>query len=173
VSRAPISAPSQFGECPKRLTDRGRLVPELRFAGARGFPIRSADDPVVGLHHWVGGERLPLDGADHENRQATVVREARGAVGEVALPCRRSRAIPMQKDPEPRGAGDARGGSATGWRRQNCSPGGTRSAIRASMRRSASTSASAQSRSIVVVAGRMVRVRRQASTRLAKQGQPA
>ena len=73
---------------------------------------------------------------------------------------------PMQKDPEPRCAGDARGGSATGWRRPNCSPGGTRSAIRASMRRSASTSASAQSRSIVVVAGRMVRVRRQASTNL-------
>ena len=38
--------------------------------------------------------------------------------------------------------------------------------MRASIRRSASTSASAQSRSIVVVAGRMVRVRRQASTNL-------
>ena len=42
----------------------------------------------------------------------------------------------------------------------------TRSAMRASMRRSASTSASAQRRSIVVVAGRMVRGRRQASTTL-------
>ena len=48
--------------------------------------------------------------------------------------------------------------------RSRRSPGGTRSAMRASMQRSASTSASAQSRSIVVVAGRMVRVRRQAST---------
>ena len=38
--------------------------------------------------------------------------------------------------------------------------------MRASIRRSASTSAAAQSRSIVVVAGRMVRVRRQASTNL-------
>lgn len=36
-------------------------------------------------------------------------------------------------------------------------PGRNRSAMRASIRRSASTSASAQSRSIVVVAGRMVR----------------
>ena len=50
--------------------------------------------------------------------------------------------------------------------RSRRSPGGTRSAMRASIRRSASTSASAQSRSIVVVAGRMVRVRRQASTNL-------
>ena len=46
------------------------------------------------------------------------------------------------------------------------SPGGTRSAMRASIRRSASTSASAQSRSIVVVVGRIVRVCRQASTNL-------
>ena len=53
--------------------------------------------------------------------------------------------------------------------RSRRSPGGTRSAMRASMRRSASTSASAQSRSIVVVAGRMVRVRRQASTNLRDQ----
>ena len=48
--------------------------------------------------------------------------------------------------------------------RSRRSLGGTRSAMRASIRRSASTSASAQSRSIVVVAGRMVRLRRQAST---------
>ena len=47
--------------------------------------------------------------------------------------------------------------------------GGTRSAMRASIRRSASTSAAAQSRSIVVVAGRMVRVSRQASTEPADQ----
>ena len=46
------------------------------------------------------------------------------------------------------------------------SPGGIRSAMRASIRRSASTSASAQNRSIVVVAGRIVRVRRHASTNL-------
>ena len=38
--------------------------------------------------------------------------------------------------------------------------------MRASIRRSASTSASAQSRSIVVVAGSMVRVSRQAPTNL-------
>ena len=48
--------------------------------------------------------------------------------------------------------------------RSRRSLGGTRSAMRASIRRSASTSASAQSRSIVVMAGRMVRLRRQAST---------
>ena len=71
--------PSQLGECPERLTDRGRLVAELRFAGARGFTICPADDPVVGLHHRGGDERLPLDGADRENREATVVRGARGA----------------------------------------------------------------------------------------------
>ena len=50
--------------------------------------------------------------------------------------------------------------------RSRRSPGGTRAAMRASIRRSTSTSASARSRSIVVVTGRMVRVRRQASTNL-------
>ena len=30
---------------------------------------------VVGLHHRAGEEHLPLDGADHENREAAVVRE--------------------------------------------------------------------------------------------------
>ena len=40
--------------------------PELRFAGPGGFAIRSADEPVVGLHHRVGEEHLPLDGADRE-----------------------------------------------------------------------------------------------------------
>ena len=30
----------------------------------------SADEPVVGLHHRVGEEHLPLDGADRENRRA-------------------------------------------------------------------------------------------------------
>ena len=61
VSRAPITAVprSAIGECPERLADRGRLVPELRFAGPGGFAIRSADEPVVSLHHHVGEEHLP------------------------------------------------------------------------------------------------------------------
>ena len=79
MSRAPISALPQIGECPERLADRGRLVPELRFAGPGGFAIRSADEPVVSLHHRVDEEQLPLDGADRENREAAVVRGARGA----------------------------------------------------------------------------------------------
>ena len=78
--------PAQCGECPERLADRDRLVAELRFAGARGFAIRSADDPVMGLHHRISEERLPLDGADRENREAAVVRELAEPVGEVALP---------------------------------------------------------------------------------------
>lgn len=53
--------PPQLRECSERLADRGRLVPELRFAGPGSFAIRSADDPVVGLHHRVDEERLPLD----------------------------------------------------------------------------------------------------------------
>ena len=76
----------QFGERPERLADRGRFVPELRIAGACGFAIRSADDPVVGLHHRVGEKHLPLEGADRENREATVVRELAEPVGEVAFP---------------------------------------------------------------------------------------
>ena len=39
------------------------FVPELRFAGAHGGAIRPADDSVVGLHHGVGEEHLPLDGS--------------------------------------------------------------------------------------------------------------
>ena len=90
--------PPQLGECPERLADRGRLVAELRFAGARGFTIRPADDPVVGLHHRVGDERLPLDGADHENREAAVVRELAEPVGEVALPLPAQPRDPMWRD---------------------------------------------------------------------------
>ena len=86
ASRAPDQLPPQLGECPERLADRGRLVSELHFAGPSGFAIRSADDPVVGLHHRVGEEHLPLDGADRENRDAAVVRELAEPVGEVALP---------------------------------------------------------------------------------------
>ena len=48
----------------------GRLVSDLRFAGTGGFAIRSADDPVVGLHHRVDEEHLPLDGAGRENCEA-------------------------------------------------------------------------------------------------------
>ena len=84
MSLAPISA--LLGEGPERLADRGRFVPELRFAGAHGGAIRPADDPVVGLHHGVGEEHLPLDGADCENRQATAFRELAQPVGEVAFP---------------------------------------------------------------------------------------
>ena len=76
----------QFGERPERLADRGRLVPELPFAGTRGFAIRSADDPVVGLHHRVGEKQLPLDGADRENREAAAVRGARGARRRSSVP---------------------------------------------------------------------------------------
>ena len=88
----------QLGECPERLADRGRLVAELRLAGARGFTIRPADDPVVGLHHGVGDERLPLDGADPENREAAVVRELAEPVGEVALPLPAQPRDPMWRD---------------------------------------------------------------------------
>ena len=87
VSRAPIRRTPQLGECPERLADRGRLVPELRFADTGGFAIRSADDPVVGFHHRVDEEHLPLDGADRENREAAVLSgSSREPVGEVALP---------------------------------------------------------------------------------------
>ena len=61
LSASPVSLP-QFGERPERLADRGRLVPELPFAGTRGFAIRSADGPVVGLHHRVGEKQLPQRG---------------------------------------------------------------------------------------------------------------
>ena len=84
VPRAEQRRP-QLGECPERLADRGRLVPELRFAGPGGFAIRPADEPVVS-HHRVGEEHLPLDGADREDREAAVVRELAEPVGEVALP---------------------------------------------------------------------------------------
>ncbi len=92
------STPSPARRCPERLANRGRLVPELRFGGARGFAIRSADDPVVGLHHRVGDERLPLDGADRENREAAVVRELAEPVGEVALPLPAQPRDPMRRD---------------------------------------------------------------------------
>ena len=88
----------QLGECPERLADRGRLVPELRFAGTGGFAIRSADDPVVGFHHRVNEEQLPLDGADRENREAAVVRELAEPVSEVALPMPGQPRDPMRRD---------------------------------------------------------------------------
>ena len=144
--------PPELGECPERLADRGRLVAELRFAGARGFAIRSAADPVVGLHHRVGDERLPLDGADRENREA-VVRELAESVGEVALP------LPAQpRDPMWRGVAEEafrnreapevlEGGPAAGWRRPNCCPARTAGATRtASRRRRASLRADARGR---------------------------
>ena len=90
--------PPQLGECPERLADRSRFVPELRFAGPGGFAIRSADDPVVGLHHRVGEEHLPLDGADRENREAAVVRELAEPVGEVALPLPAQPRDPVRRD---------------------------------------------------------------------------
>ena len=97
VPRADQRLP-QLGECLERLADRGRLVPELRFAGTGGFAIRSADDPVVGLHHRVGEEHLPLDGADRENRDAAVVRELAEPVGEVALPLPAQPPDPVRRD---------------------------------------------------------------------------
>ena len=151
--------------------DLGRLVPRAPLPRTLGsFAIRSADEPVVGLHHRVGEEHLPLDGADRENREAAVVRELAEPVGEVALP------LPAQPRDAMRAPEVLEAGPAAGWRRRNClpasnclsqtnrvtptsavsssrcprsrrSPGGTRSAMRASIRRSASTSASAQSHS--------------------------
>ena len=90
--------PPQLSECLERLADRGRLVPELRFAGPSGFAIRSADDPVVGLHHRVGEKHLPLDGADRENREAAIVREFAEPVGEVALPLPAQPRDPVRRD---------------------------------------------------------------------------
>ena len=97
VPRADQCRP-QFGERPERLVDRGRFVPELRFAGTCGFAIRSADDPVVGLHHRVGEKHLPLDGADRENCEATVFREFAQPVGEVAFPLPAQPRDPMRGD---------------------------------------------------------------------------
>ena len=97
VPRAEQRRP-QLGECPERLADRGRLVPELRFAGPDGFTIRPADEPVVGLHHRVGEEQLPLGGADREDREAAVVRELAEPVGEVAFPLPAQPRDPMRRD---------------------------------------------------------------------------
>ena len=161
--------PPQLGECPERLADRSRFVPELRFASPGGFAIRSADDPVVGLHHRVGEEHLPLDGADRENREAAVVRELAEPVGEVALPPPAQPRDPMRRDlveeafrrlasaellpgsnclSQTNRVTPASAVSSSRCSRSRRSPGGTRSAMRASIRRSASTSASAQSRSM-------------------------
>lgn len=80
-----ISALPRIGEGPQGLAHRGGLVSELRFAGAHGGAIRSADDPVVGLHHRIGKHHLPLDGADRENREAAVLRQLAQPVGKVAF----------------------------------------------------------------------------------------
>ena len=77
--------------------DRGRLAPELRFADT-GFAIRSGDDPVVGFHHRVDEEHLPLDGADRENREAAVVRQLAEPIGEVALPLPAQPRNPVRRD---------------------------------------------------------------------------
>ena len=55
-------------------------------AGAFGRAVRSANDPVVCFDHGVGQERLPLDSAHREDRDAAVLREFAQPVGEVALP---------------------------------------------------------------------------------------
>ena len=86
MSRAPISARPSSANARSDSRTAAVSSPELRFAGPGGFAIRSADDPVVGLHHRVGEEHLPLDGADRENREAAVVRELAEPVGEVAPP---------------------------------------------------------------------------------------
>ena len=39
----------------------------------------------MGLHHGIGEEHLPFDGADRENREATVLRELAQPIGEVAF----------------------------------------------------------------------------------------
>ena len=98
MSRAPISAVPSAAKAPERLPDRGRLVRELRFAGTGGFAIRSADEPVVGLHRRVGEEQLPLDGADREDREAAVSGSSRKPVGEVALPLPAQPRDPMRRD---------------------------------------------------------------------------
>ena len=100
---------------------------------ARGFTIRPADDPVVGLHHRVGDERLPLDGADHENREGGGCPGARGSPS--ANRVIRCGGMSPKRPSEPRGAGDARGGPAAGWRRPNCCPARTAGATRTVSRR--------------------------------------
>ena len=77
---------------------RAAAVSSPSCAGAGGFSTRSADEPVVGLHHRVGEEHLPLDGADRENREAAAVRELAEPVSEVALPLPAQPRDPMRKD---------------------------------------------------------------------------
>ena len=77
----------------------------------------SADEPVVGLHHRVGEEHLPLDGARPRESRGGGVRELAEPVGEVALP------VPAQTEPrlrrrrpslraDARGRAEARAGPA-------------------------------------------------------------
>jgi len=65
---------------------RTAAVSSLRrgFGGPGGFAIRSAGDPVVGFHPYVGEEHLRLEGAECENRELAVGRELAEPVGEVA-----------------------------------------------------------------------------------------
>ena len=63
VSLAPISALPRSAKDRSASRTAAVFVPELRFAGAHGGAIRPADDSVVGLHHGVGEEHLPLDGS--------------------------------------------------------------------------------------------------------------
>ena len=64
MSRAPISAVPLLGECPERLADR---VPELRFAGTRGFeamqhrwPVENPDAYPLVAHRDPDGIPHPL-----------------------------------------------------------------------------------------------------------------
>ena len=60
--------------------------------------------PVVGLHR-VGDERLPVAGADRENREAVVVRELAEPVGEVVLPLPAQPRNAMRRDVADEAAG--------------------------------------------------------------------
>ena len=59
---------------------RGGLGTELRFTGLGSFAIRSADEPVVALHHGGGEEHLPLDGADRETCRDALFEEFRATL---------------------------------------------------------------------------------------------
>ena len=77
-----------------RVRERGRPCDKV----SETLPSGTVRDPVVGLHHRVGEKHLPLEGADRENREATVVRELAEPVGEVAFPLPAQPRDPMRGD---------------------------------------------------------------------------
>ena len=98
MSRAPISAVPSSANARSASRTAAVSSPSCASQARAASRIRSADEPVVGLHHRVGEEHLPLDGADRENREAAVVRELAEPVGEVALPLPAQPRDPMRRD---------------------------------------------------------------------------